>query len=241
MKYELIKDKVYYRFFDKTDKVSTGIYNIYNCDDDTKISEAKQNIVNVKEFMQAEDIFLLKQVHGNEVVLYNRSENIFEADASITNQKNIILAIKTADCVPVLLASEVGIIGAAHCGWRSSKLDIIKKTVKIMQDMGVKDIKCVIGPAIFQQSYEVNIDFYNNFMLESNNNRNFFIDSINENHFMFDLIAYVKMKLDKENVEIIHHLAEDTYQIPEKYPSYRWSTHQQKPYTQNILGAIIIR
>ncbi|RTK92411.1 MAG: peptidoglycan editing factor PgeF [Rickettsiales bacterium] len=241
MEYELIRGKVYYRFFDKTDKVSSGVYNIYTCVDDTKISEVKQNIDNIKTVMKAQDMFLLKQVHGSDVVLYNKTDEIIEADASVTSQKNIILAIKTADCVPVLLASSNGVIGAAHCGWRSAKADIIKNTVKMMRDMGADTIKSVIGPAIFQQSYEVNPDFYNDFLIESKNNDIFFKPSINKNHFMFDLISYVKMKLSNENIEIVYDIAEDTYQMPEKYYSYRWLTHQQKTYNQNILSTIIIR
>lgn len=241
MEHELIKDKIYCRFFDKTDKASTGVYNIYNCADDTKISEVKQNIENIKTIMKAQDVFLLKQVHGNDVALYKETDEIIEADASVTDKKNITLAIKTADCVPVLFASSNGVIGAAHCGWKSAKADIIKNTIRIMHDMGANNIKSVIGPAIFQQSYEVDANFYKDFCAESSNNDIFFKPSINKNHFMFDLISYVKMKLSNENVEIAYDIAEDTYQMPEKYYSYRWLTHQQQTYNKNILSTIIMR
>jgi copper oxidase (laccase) domain-containing protein len=47
--------------------------------------------------------------------------------------------------------------------------------------------------------------------------------------------------LQKENIELVHNMEEDTYSMPEKYPSYRRSFHDGEQYSQNILSTIIIR
>ncbi len=57
-----------------------------------------------------EDIFLLHQVHSNKVLVIDQKSIIpkndeIKADAIITNQKNLKIGLKTADCVPILLFS----------------------------------------------------------------------------------------------------------------------------------------
>ena len=51
----------------------------------------------------------------------------------------------------------------------------------------------------------------------------------------------LQKKLQKENIELVHNMKEDTYSMPEKYPSYRRSFHDGEQYSQNILSTIIIR
>ncbi|MCF6244072.1 MAG: peptidoglycan editing factor PgeF [Sulfurovum sp.] len=88
------------------------------------------------------------------------AETVVEnCDALITNKKNIILTILTADCVPILLMDkEKDVIAAVHAGWRGTKSDILSKTVKKMCDIfhcDTKDIIAGIGPAIGVCCYEV--------------------------------------------------------------------------------------
>ncbi len=212
--------------------------------DAVKLAQVRQNIDNIKADLNANDLFLMNQVHGNNVIV---ADNIDfkkqpEADASITAQKNIALGVLTADCIPVLFASDDGIVvGAAHCGWRSAKLNIITNVRKMMENKGATKIKAIIGPAIAQKSYEVDSRYYHDFVSEGNDIKELFRPSHRENHFMFDLVGFVIKKLQKENIELVHNIGEDTYSMPEKYPSYRRSCHNGKQYSQNILSTIIIR
>lgn len=75
----------------------------------------------------------------------------YEADGLVTNQRDLPLIIFIADCVPVLLCDPVhGVIGAVHCGWRSSVMDILGKAVPAMEALGARaeDICAAIGPSI---------------------------------------------------------------------------------------------
>ncbi len=244
MELEFIKDKVYYKIFDLNYKGSTGVYSKKNNVSAVKMAEIDKNIATIKSDYKINDILFLNQVHGADVAISNssKSESRPEADASITHYHNQALAIMTADCVPVFFASDCGnLIGAAHCGWRSAKAGIIGKVAKNMQANGARQIKAIIGPAIAQYSYEVDSEYYNNFVKDDVNNSQFFIKSKKKDHYMFDLPTFVAKQLCIEEIEIFKHITDDTYSMPEKYPSYRRFTHNNQPYSHNILSTIVIK
>jgi len=244
MEIEFIKDKVYYKIFDRTYTASSGKYSKHKNKDAAILAEVQNNIDNIKVEHSADELVILKQVHGTNIICADdiNCQNQEEADASLTTQKNIALGILTADCVPVLLASDDGaVIGAAHCGWKSAKNNIIQKLYKQMQDKGAQKIKALIGPAIQQKSYEVDAEYYQSFISDDESSKQFFIASKNQNHYMFNLPAFVKAKLEQENIDVVVHINDDTYELEKQYPSFRRCTHRNEQYNQNILSTIIIR
>ncbi len=244
MEIEFIKNKVYYKIIDRTYTNSSGIYSLHKYTDAVKLAQLQKNIDNIKAELNADDLLIMNQVHGNDVIFVDNIDlkQQPQADASITTRKKVALGVLTADCVPVLFASDNGmVIGAAHCGWKSAKLNIITNVRKMMENKGANKIKAIIGPAIAQKSYEVDAKYYHDFVSEGDDIKELFQPSRRENHFMFDLIGFVIKKLQKENIELVHNMEEDTYSMPEKYPSYRRSFHDGEQYSQNILSTIIIR
>lgn len=237
----LINGLVYYKIFDGTFKDSSHRYvKKNNSIDEIEIIRNKKAIT---DYFKAEDILILNQVHGIDIIdADNNSIIIPEADGSITTRKNLVLAVQTADCVPVLLASGDGkIIGAAHTGWKGAINGIIHNIVNKMIEKGAKNLAALIGPAIAQESYEVDAEYYKAFLDKDINNKQFFINSKKENHYMFDLPGFVELQLKQTGVKNIKRITEDTYANPAKYPSKRRSYHLQEPYNQNILSTIIIK
>ena len=112
-------------------------------------------------------VFWRKQIHGDDVLVakdYSRtSEGCPDADAFITCEKNLPVAIRTADCVPVLLFDPTRrTVGISHSGWKGTVKEITYKTVLRMQEtFGSKpeDIRAVLGPAIQPCCYEVGEEF----------------------------------------------------------------------------------
>ena len=103
----------------------------------------------------------LNQVHGTLVSTPNA--RLPQADAMISNIPNEVLAIMTADCLPVLFTNNTGtVIGAAHAGWRGLSAGVLENTVKAMRllENGSVDshILAWIGPAIGPQAFEVGQD-----------------------------------------------------------------------------------
>lgn len=244
METELIKNKVYYKILDKTYTASSGKYNILKAKNQKTLSEIQHNIEIIKQEHSADDLIILTQVHGNKIVDIDNTENphFSEADGAITTKKGVALGIITADCVPVLMTSEDGnIIGAAHCGWKSAKSDIIDELYRSMQSKGARTIKALIGPSIQQKSYEVDESYFQSFIKDDIKHKEFFINSNKNGHYMFDLPAYVCAKILRNNIEIIVNIDEDTYEFADKYPSCRRSAHKNEIYNQNILSTIILR
>lgn len=243
---EFIKNKVYYSIFDRSYKSSTHAYARYKTTDAAKLAEITNNISAIKKEFQCKDMLILQQVHGDVVI---DADNMMdydiepEADAATTTKKDLILAIKTADCVPVILSSNDGtIIGAAHCGWRGAKANIIDKLATMMRNKGCKTIKALIGPAIRQDSYEVDENFYISFLKDNSSHNDFFIkSSLNIDRYMFDLPGFIRFKLRSSDVNDIVSIEEDTYSMFDKYPSFRRSSHTQEIYNQNILTTIAIK
>lgn len=107
-----------------------------------------------------------RQVHGNTVITAGRKDmrpafgkgDMNECDGYVTDERGVALAIFTADCVPLLLEdSKAHVIGAVHCGWRSTVADIEKNAIDAMVKLGAKpsDIHAAIGPAIDKCCFEV--------------------------------------------------------------------------------------
>ncbi len=208
-------------FFDKSFKEVDGIYSPVD------LLQAKRNRQNLVEYLGAHNILILKQVHGKVVVDADNATDFFsdpEADAAVTSKKGIALAIQTADCVPVLLEAE-GVVGAAHCGWKSIKKDILIDVVALMKKKGASFIKATIGPAIWQDSYEVDLQFKEEIIKETPNAQSLFKVGVNKEKFLFDLIGFVVLKLNALGVVKIDLRSENTYTNPEKYYSYRRDTH----------------
>lgn len=109
----------------------------------------------------------LNQVHGTEVVMVAERAvidgNLAEAaglveprvDAAVTGSPGLVLAVLSADCLPVLLASDDGrVVGAVHAGWRGLAAGVIESAVTAMA-VEPGRLHAWLGPAIGPGDYEV--------------------------------------------------------------------------------------
>lgn len=98
----------------------------------------------------------LRQVHGARVVRVEEPGGAAgaRADAAVTDRPGCALAVLTADCAPVALASDEGVIGVAHAGWRGVAAGVIEATVEEMRVLGATTISAAIGPCIRPGCYE---------------------------------------------------------------------------------------
>ncbi len=178
--HEFVKNKVYYKIFDKSFKQSSHVYSKKNkFGDPNQLEIVQNNRLAVVRHYNANNIVILQQVHGIKIIdadLITDSDIDPEADATVTTKTNLVLALQTADCVPVLLSSGDGmVIGSVHCGWRGAKAGIINNVVELMQKKGAKNIKAIICPSIQQYSYEVDQEYYDNFVKQRADYSRFFL------------------------------------------------------------------
>lgn len=187
----------------------------------------------------AAPLLRLKQVHGAEFVDADAITDFSlepEADAAVTTKFNLVLSIKTADCVPVLLYdAHRGVIAAAHCGWRSAKANILAKVVDCMRKKGAVDIHAIIGPAIHQANYEVDEVFHHDIVITEPDAAHLFQQRLSTKKYYFDLPGFVVLKLTRLRLAAIVDHCDNTYTHPAKYYSYR-----REKESQRILSTIML-
>ena len=123
---------------------------------------------------------MLNQIHSNKFIFIGKkynNNNKPKADAIITDQRNLPIAVLTADCAPILIYDDkIKMIAAIHAGWKGAFKGIVSKVIKFMIKKGCKleNITAAIGPSISQKNYEVKGDFKTKFMKKDKNNHEFF-------------------------------------------------------------------
>lgn len=147
-------------FTSRVGGVSLGAYAGLNLDDrqdDKQAVALNRSLLANRLGFSPQQVSRLDQVHGTGVVLA-RPGAVQTADAQVTGQAGVLLAIGTADCYPVLLEDpEAGVLGAAHAGWRGTVGDIVGRTVQAMVVLGARPqcIRAAVGPGICAERYQV--------------------------------------------------------------------------------------
>ena len=148
----------------------------------------------------------LAQVHGTAVHRVLRRDPAVaepEADAAVTDVSDAVLAILTADCLPVLFAArDGGEVGAAHAGWRGLAAGVLERTVAAMR-AAPGEILAWLGPAAGPTRYEIGEEV-----------RAAFVDpdpaavgcftATRPGHFLIDLYALAHRRLSSAGVISIH-------------------------------------
>ena len=108
------------------------------------------------------EIAQVHQVHGNitHVVspghVVNREKPDPKADAIVTTDPHVVVAVRVADCAPIVLeSSDCRIVAAVHAGWRGAVSGVLTEAINVMRSLGAKDIRAAIGPCIGPAAFEV--------------------------------------------------------------------------------------
>ncbi|GAB6052763.1 peptidoglycan editing factor PgeF [Magnetospira thiophila] len=241
--------RVRHAFFTRQGGLSEGIYASLNCGPGSR-DDSKRVMANRARAMQwidrpADALVTVHQVHSARVVAVDGpwTGDPPEADAMVTSQVGVVLGILTADCAPVLLADgQARVVAAAHAGWRGAVDGVIGATVKAMVERGAKpsNIVAAVGPCIQQRSYEVGPDMVEALLSIDKHNENYLLPSRKPGHHMFDLAACVMMRLQRAGLRNIIGTPCDTYAEPDRFFSYRRTTHKGEPDYGRQLSAIYL-
>ncbi len=126
-------------------------------DDDEAACGTNLRLV-LDDFAPDDEFADVRQVHGDtvDVVEERRTPDRPEADGIVTTRPGVVLAVRAADCVPVLLADpDAGVIGAAHAGRPGMAAGVVSRTVERMRALGASDITAWVGPHVCGACYEV--------------------------------------------------------------------------------------
>ena len=115
-------------------------------------------------FYPINPLALPRQTHSDNVCYVTHGCRPADTDAVYTDVPGVCLAVKTADCIPVLLYDKkLRSIAAIHAGWKGTVKRIVEKTIKAMGSEG-KNLSAIIGPGISLESFEVGEEVYQQFL-----------------------------------------------------------------------------
>lgn len=162
----------------------------------------------------------LNQVHGANVVAAARYAAPPDADGSVGTRPGDVCAVKTADCLPVLLCSTDGLeIGIAHAGWRGLAAGVVENTIaKMVHDPG--DLLAWLGPAISQPSFEVGDDVREAFLVHDSAAQSCFVSNANS-RWQADLYALARLRLKAAGVTDVYGGGLCTHSDKKRFFSYR--------------------
>lgn len=230
-------------FFTRKGGASSGVFSGLNCGMGS--SDQKEmvsiNRSRVAEAMGVSDLARVHQVHSADVaVITDTPLSDQRADAMVTNIPGVALSILTADCQPVLFAdSENQVVGAAHAGWRGALDGVLENTIDAMVALGAQrdKISAVIGPTISQSAYEVGPEFVDTFLSSDGANDRYFTPGQGD-RFLFDLPAYGLHRLNSAGIAKAEWTRHCTYSDPERFFSYRRTTHQKEADYGRLISVI---
>ena len=161
----------------------------------------------------------LRQVHGMGVAIEPGFDEP-EADAAVTSTPGTVLAILTADCLPVVLAAQDGReVGAAHAGWRGLCAGVLEATVAAMHTPP-HQLVAWLGPAAGADAYEIGEEVFEAFIRHDARARMAFLPT-RRGHWKVDLAMLARQRLLDAGVSAIHGGGLCTISDPARFFSHR--------------------
>jgi len=167
----------------------------------------------------------MRQVHGISVVRFDgvaSGKDELEADAAITAMPGVVLAILSADCLPVLFCSEDGsAVGAAHAGWRGLAAGVLEATIASMR-ISPDSLLAWLGPAAGPNAYEVGEEVRDAFVSRDRATEAMFVPT-RPGHWLVDLYGLAIRRLMGAGMPrtAIHGGGLCTISDPQRFFSYR--------------------
>jgi YfiH family protein len=205
------------------DGSGTGGFNLASHVGD-RVEHVLKNRARLAQFLPANPQWL-EQVHGVHVVDLGMADQLLCADACITSRANVVCAVQTADCLPVLFCdAKSNVVGAAHAGWRGLVNGVLENTLATMLGSGA-DLDAItvwMGPAIGPSQFEVGAEVRKQFLdADSCAVAAFKVSTIRPDKFYADLYHLARLRLQRAGVRSIHGGGFCTVTEPEKFYSYR--------------------
>ncbi|MGQ3887647.1 peptidoglycan editing factor PgeF [Legionella sp. CNM-1927-20] len=160
----------------------------------------------------------LEQTHSIDCIVVENTDQRY-ADAAITRAPNRVLAILTADCLPILLCNRQGTeIAAIHAGWRGLVNGIIEQTINQMMSKP-QDLQAWIGPSICAKCYEVGDDVYKKYHEKYPFSNHFFTP--HQQKWLASMPGIAEQILKKMTISEVYQSHLCTFENKNQFYSYR--------------------
>ncbi|MFO7325167.1 MAG: peptidoglycan editing factor PgeF [Pseudomonadota bacterium] len=168
----------------------------------------------------------LRQVHGVAIADLDALPEegpLPVADAAFTTRPGVVCVVRTADCLPVLLAARDGsVVAAAHAGWRGLAAGVIEATVAAMRARAGRDVllQAWLGPAIGPGHFEVGEEVRAAFLAADSGAHAAFVPA-EEGRWMCDLAALARRRLAALGIGEVSACGHCTYAEEQRFFSHR--------------------
>jgi YfiH family protein len=209
----------------------------------------------------------LSQIHSDIIRVIDRAPEVLsKGDGLITNTPGLLLAVQTADCVPVLVVDEEQrTVGAFHAGWRGTVKRIVEKgigTMRMRFDCDPATMQAVIGPCIHQCCYSVGDEVVEEFESQFAYGRELFRDVYDKDpikerypllfltarapgHFNINSSSHLDLVEANRRQLLDAGLAEDNIHLVSECTScnkdYLWSHRGDSGFTGRMMAVIGVR
>jgi len=211
-------------FFTRLGGVSEEPYDSLNVSKQVgdRAAAVEVNLSIIRRAMGGNPSAWVRQVAGDGVTRVSESGFAGEADALVTSERNLCLAVAVADCIPVVLVGERE-VGIVHSGWRGTLAGISEKAAR---GMGEGRVRAYVGPGIRGCCYEVSRELAEGFAAR-------FGPEVVSGRYL-SLPAAIEVDLQRSGVEEIHDLGLCSGCRPDLFYSHR----KQGPLTGRNLAAV---
>jgi len=203
--------------------VSKGVWASLNLgthvnDDASAVAENRRRF-SLECNLPAEPLWL-RQTHSSNVAIAAPSPMDPGTDAMVTRATNSICAVLSADCLPVLFASNSGDeIAVAHAGWKGLNDGILEATINAM-NASPADVLVWLGPAISQPAFEVGAEVRDRFVAQESAAAAHFVEN-ERGRFQADLYGLAKQWLGLLGITDVYGGDRCTYTESKDFFSYR--------------------
>ena len=161
-----------------------------------------------------------EQVHGVDVLRVDANTDGQVADAVVTSEMHHPIGILTADCLPVLFASNT-LVGAAHAGWRGLVSGVLENTLAEFSNPA--EVSVWLGPCIGAAAFEVGPEVVDAFVSKHRRYSQYFQPVSGSDRSLGDLQAIAADLLENQGVTVIKRVQACTYGEAKRWYSYRRS------------------
>lgn len=149
--------------------------------------------------------FYLNQIHSDIIIQADAKSDMVDGDGIVTDTPGLTIAVKTADCVPILLYEyKKGIIGVVHAGWMGTSKQIVQNVVSKIIEMGghAENIIICLGPSIGECCYSVEktrLEYFKEKEIINKRNNKYYLNLKKANTQQL-----LNMNVPQENIESLH-------------------------------------
>lgn len=203
--------------------VSQGPYASLNlgayCGDEPSAVETNRARVHASLSLPAGPSWM-DQVHGTRVSRPDAGRPAGESDAAVCTAPGVVLAVLSADCLPVLMCDRVGTtIAAVHAGWRGLAAGVIEAAIAEMP-VPPSSLMAWLGPAIGRAAYEVGAEVRDAFLAHDPAASAAFVQG-RADRWHADLCTLARQRLDAAGVNDVHGIDRCTVADAGRFYSYR--------------------